>query len=406
MAADISDIRILLLEDINKTALKKFAAAGVKNVEALKLSLREDELVDKIGDVDFLGIRSRTQITEAVMDAAPNLLAIGAFCIGTNQVDLDAAAIRGIPVFNSPYSNTRSVAELILSEIIMLMRDIPCKNAKLHRGEWDKHASKSFEVRGKTLGIVGYGNIGSQLSILAESLGMRVYYYDIVPKLPLGNAMPVASLADLLSQSDIVTLHVPETPETLNMISAHQIAIMKNGAVLLNASRGTVVDLNALADAIRSEHLSGAAIDVYPAEPKSNDEPFESPLTEFDNVLLTPHIGGNTIEAQAAIGDDVSEKLLKYLVNGSTIGAVNFPQVALPANRGFHRLIHIHQNIPGVLAGINKIFGESMINVAGQYLQTNEKIGYVVIDVEAEYSEYGLRQLQKVDGTIRTRVLY
>ncbi len=403
---DKSKIRILLLEGVHQSAVEALNAAGYTNIEYLTHSLPEDELVEKIADAHFIGIRSRTQLTERVFEAARKLVAVGCFCIGTNQVDLKAATVRGIAVFNAPYSNTRSVAELVLSEAIMLSRGIPEKNAAAHRGKWMKSAKNSYEVRGKNLGIIGYGNIGTQLSVLAESLGMHVYFYDVVSKLPLGNATQVGSMKELLRLSDVVTLHVPETESTRNMIAGEQLEQMKDGSILINASRGTVVDIEALADAMRGGKLLGAAIDVFPVEPKSNDEEFVSPLREFDNVILTPHVGGSTIEAQENIGLEVSEKLSTYSDNGTSEGSVNFPQVALPSHPGQHRLLHIHENIPGVMSEINQVFSENDINICGQYLQTNEDIGYVVIDVDKAYSDIALKKLRAVKGTIRCRVLF
>jgi D-3-phosphoglycerate dehydrogenase / 2-oxoglutarate reductase len=355
-----------------------------------------------------LGIRSRTELTEEMLAAAPKLTAIGCFCIGTNQVNLAAAARRGIPVFNAPYSNTRSVAELVLGEIIMLLRGIPEKNALVHRGGWTKSAVGSVEVRGKTLGIVGYGHIGTQIGILAEQLGMRVLFHDIESKLPLGNARAMPTLAALLEESDVVTLHVPETPQTKNLIGSEQLARMKKGAHLINAARGTVVDIPALALALENQQLAGAAIDVFPAEPKGNDEEFVSALRAFDNVILTPHIGGSTVEAQANIGTEVADKLIRYSDNGSTVTAVNFPEVTLPEHvgTGKSRLLHIHRNIPGVLASINERFSKHSINISAQYLQTNEHIGYCVMDVDAAASAIAIDEIQSVPGTIRARILY
>src|SRR5690606_12348427 len=349
----------LLLEGLHQSAVDTLTAAGYTNIEYLKTSLPEEELSEKIRDVHFIGLRSRTQLNATVLAAAEKLQAIGCFCIGTNQVDLQAALARGIPVFNAPFSNTRSVAELVVAQTILLLRDVPAKSAKAHRGIWQKSANGSFEARGKSLGLVGYGNIGSQLSVLAESMGMKVYLYDIVTKLPLGNATQLSSLKELMETCDVVSLHVPQTPQTDNMIRAEQISWMKKGAILINASRGSVVDIDALADALRSGHLAGAAIDVFPVEPRSNDEEFLSPLREFDNCILTPHVGGSTMEAQENIGLEVAEKLVKYSDNGSSFTSVNFPEVALPAHPGKHRLLHIHQNIPGVLSEINNIFSSS-----------------------------------------------
>ncbi|WP_024302206.1 phosphoglycerate dehydrogenase [Pseudogulbenkiania sp. MAI-1] len=399
-------IKILLLEGVHQTAVDSFLQDGYTQIEFHKKALPPEELAERIADAHIVGIRSRSQLTEEIFEAANKLMAVGCFCIGTNQVDLKAAARRGIPVFNAPFSNTRSVAELVIAEAIMLMRGIPEKSALAHRGGWLKSADNSYEVRGKTLGIVGYGHIGTQVGILAEALGMKVAFYDIENKLPLGNAYQVGGLYDLLGQSDVVTLHVPETRETHNMIRAEQLAAMKPGAHLINASRGTVVDIEALAEALRSKHLLGAAIDVFPTEPEGNGEAFLSPLREFDNVILTPHIGGSTLEAQANIGGEVAAKLIKYSDNGSTLTAVNFPEVSLPEHRGKCRLLHIHKNQPGVLARINEAFSERGINIAGQYLQTNEEIGYVVIEIDSEASQAALEALQHIEGTLRCRVLY
>ena len=403
---DKSKIRILLLEGVHQSAVENFERAGYTNIEYLKTSLPEDQLKAKIADAHFVGIRSRTQLTEDVFAAAQKLIAVGCFCIGTNQVDLTAALIRGIPVFNAPFSNTRSVAELVLAEAILLLRGIPEKNAVCHRGGWQKSAANSFEIRGKTLGIIGYGNIGSQLSVIAENLGMKVKFYDVVTKLPLGNAVQVGTLDELLEQSDIVSLHVPETAATKYMFGQDQLAKMKPTSILINASRGTVVDIDALAQTLGEKKILGAAIDVFPVEPRGNDEEFVSPLREFDNVILTPHIGGSTLEAQVNIGAEVSEKFIKYSDNGSTISAVNFPEVALPVHDTVHRILHIHENVPGVLSNINNLFSTNNINICGQYLQTNDKIGYVVIDIDKAHSELALEKLKEVDSTIRCRVLY
>ncbi|MGL4206625.1 MAG: phosphoglycerate dehydrogenase [Aeromonadaceae bacterium] len=399
-------IKILLLEGVHPNTVDTFKAAGYSNIEYLKGSLEEDALIEKIRDVHFIGIRSRSNLTEKVLSAAQKLVAIGCFCIGTNQVNLKAAEALGIPVFNAPFSNTRSVAELVLGEILLLLRGIPAKNAKAHRGEWDKSANNSVEARGKKLGIIGYGHIGTQLSIIAESIGMKVYYYDIENKLSLGNATQVPTLEELLGMADVVSLHVPETASTKDMIGATELAQMKPGSILINAARGTVVDIAALTEALQSGHLAGAAIDVFPVEPTANGEPFVSPLQAFDNVLLTPHIGGSTQEAQENIGLEVSSKLVKYSDNGSTLTAVNFPEVSLPEHRGSSRLLHIHRNQPGVLNQINQAFAEEGINIAGQYLQTTADIGYVVIDVETERSEEALARLKQIDGTIRARILH
>jgi D-3-phosphoglycerate dehydrogenase len=399
-------LKFVLLEGIHPTAIEVLRQDGYTNIETHAKSLSGPELIRAIEGAHFLGIRSRTQITEEVLEQANKLSAIGAFCIGTNQIALDAAARRGIPVFNAPFSNTRSVAELVLGEIIMLMRGIPAKNAKLHAGGWDKSAAGAYEVRGKTLGIVGYGHIGTQIGILAEQLGMKIVFSDIEKKLPLGNARQAPSLDALLAEADVVTLHVPETPATRDMMAAPQMARMKPGSFLINASRGNVVDIDALAAALAQEHLAGAAIDVFPVEPKGNDAVFESPLTRFDNVILTPHIGGSTSEAQANIGDEVAAKLVRYSNNGSTITAVNFPEVSLPEHAGKCRLLHIHRNVPGIIANINERFSKAGINITAQFLQTTALVGYVVIDVDATASEIALQELCDIDGTIRCRILY
>jgi D-3-phosphoglycerate dehydrogenase len=406
---DKSKIKVLLLEGIHPGTVEAFRADGYTDIEIHKKSLPESDLLTSAADAYFIGIRSATQLTARVFEHAPKLTAVGCFCIGTNQVDLEAAQDRGVPVFNAPFSNTRSVAELVLAEVIALLRGIPYRNALAHRGGWVKTATGSHEVRGKCLGIVGYGHIGTQAGLLAESLGMQVVFHDIETKLALGNARPMPSLDALLEAADVVTLHVPETPQTHGMIGAPQLALMKPGARLINASRGTVVDIDALAEALRSKHIAGAAIDVFPSEPKTEGEEFVSPLRGFDNVLLTPHIGGSTEEAQENIGIEVAEKLIKYSNNGSTLSAVNFPEVSLPEHPGKHRLLHIHRNQPGVLSAVNAVFSEERINIAGEYLQTDSKIGYVVIDIEAEERAETMllkRKLDEVAGTIRTRILY
>ncbi len=403
---DKSKIKFLLLEGVHPSALDALRAAGYTQIEAIAGALPEDELKQKIADVHFVGIRSRTQLTAEVFACAPKLVAVGCFCIGTNQVDLNAARERGIAVFNAPYSNTRSVAELVLAEAILLLRGIPEKNAVAHRGGWLKTADNAYEIRGKTLGIVGYGSIGTQLSVLAEGLGMQVAFYDVVSKLPLGNARQVASLHELLGQSDIVSLHVPELPSTQWMIGAFEIAAMKPGGILINAARGTVVEIEPLAQALRDKKLLGAAIDVFPVEPRTNKDEFISPLRGLDNVILTPHIGGSTVEAQANIGFEVAEKLIKYSDNGTSTSSVNFPAVALPAHTGKHRLLHIHRNVPGVMSEINRILADNHVNIAAQYLQTNEAVGYVVIDMDAASSDVALEKLAQVNGTIRSRVLF
>ena len=400
-------IKFVLFEGVHQNALDVLHSNGYTNIDYHKKALEGQDLLDAVKEAHFIGIRSRTQMTAEVFAAAKKLVGLGCFCIGTNQVDLKAARELGVPVFNAPFSNTRSVAELVLAEIIMLFRKIPAMNTTLHAGGWNKSASGSYEVRGKKLGIIGYGHIGTQIGILAESLGMHVYYYDVEAKLPLGNATPVKTLKELLNLSDAVTLHVPEDATTFNMMDAERIAQMKPGAHLINASRGTVVDIDALAKAIKSDHIAGAAIDVFPVEPKSNDDEFVSALRGLDNVLLTPHIGGSTQEAQANIGIEVASKLVKYSDNGSTLSAVNFPEVSLPSgSRETHRYMHIHQNKPGVLNAINQIFIKDHINIIGQYLQTDPEIGYVVMDVQSENPEIVIGLLKSVPGTIRTRVIY
>jgi D-3-phosphoglycerate dehydrogenase len=402
---DKAKIKFLLLEGVHASGVDVLRAAGYSQIETLSSALPDEELKRKIADVHFLGIRSRTQLTEEVFAHAHKLVAVGCFCIGTNQVDLAAARARGIAVFNAPYSNTRSVAELVIAEAILLLRGVPAKNAAAHRGGWLKTAENSYEIRGKTLGVIGYGAIGTQLSVLAEGLGMHVVFHDTVAKLPLGNARQVG-LPELLATSDIVSLHVPETPSTQWMMGAQQIAAMKPGSILINASRGTVVEIEPLAEAIRSGKLLGAAIDVFPVEPRGNKDEFLSPLRGLDNVILTPHIGGSTLEAQANIGIEVAEKLVRYSDTGATTSSVNFPEVALPAQAGKHRLLHVHQNRPGVLSEINKIFSDNAINISAQYLQTFEGIGYVVIDLDASSSERAQQMLAEIPGTIRCRVLF
>ena len=404
-----SKIKVLLLESIDASAIDAFTADGYTAVERHAKALTEPELIAAIRGAHLLGIRSRTQLSKRVLDHADKLIAIGCFCIGTDQVDVAAAETIGIPVFNAPFSNTRSVAELVIAEIVMLCRGIPQRNAAAHRGEWLKAVAGATEVRGKTLGVVGYGHIGTQVGLLAEGLGMRVIYHDLEPKLALGNAEPVDTLRILLQRSDVVTLHVPDTSQTRHLVGAEQLGQMKRTAHLINASRGNVVDIDALAAAIGSGAIAGAAIDVFPREPESNAHPFVSPLTQFDNVLLTPHIGGNTIEAQESIGLEVAAKLLKYSNNGSTMTAVNFPEVSLPEHRGKHRLLHTHRNVPGILAAMNAVLAEAKINVASQYLETSQRVGYAVIDVDGAdrpLSATLRKRLDAIEGTIRTRVLY
>ncbi|MFZ7173147.1 phosphoglycerate dehydrogenase [Avibacterium volantium] len=406
VSLDKSKIKFVLLEGVHKNAVDVLNAAGYTNIEYHKKALDPEELKEVIKDAHFLGIRSRTHLTADVLECANKLIAVGCFCIGTNQVDLEAAKMRGIPVFNAPFSNTRSVAELVLGEILLLMRNVPQANAEVHRGLWNKSATGSHEVRGKKLGIVGYGHIGSQLSIIAESLGMNVYFYDVETKLPLGNAQQVGSLKELLASCDVISLHVPENASTKNLMNAERIAQLKEGSILINAARGMVVDIDALAQALKAGKLRGAALDVFPVEPASINEEFVSPLRGLDNVILTPHIGGSTAEAQENIGTEVASKFVKYSDNGSTLSAVNFPEVSLPEHSGTKRLLHIHENRPGVLNQINQIFVGANINIAAQYLQTDPKIGYVVIDVETDDCSELLQQLREIDGTIRARVLY
>lgn len=402
------DIRVLLLEGVSQTAVDTFTAAGYSQIEFHTKSLPEEELKARIAEAHIVGIRSRTQLTAEVLSHARRLIAVGCFCIGTNQVDTEAAELAGIPVFNAPYSNTRSVAELVIAESIMLMRGIPQKNAQCHRGGWSKSAAGSHEVRGKTLGIIGYGHIGTQVGVLAESLGMKVIFHDIETKLSLGNASPALSLEDLLQRADVVTLHVPETTATRDMFGAAQIAAMKKGAHLINASRGTVVDIDALAEALSSGHLGGAAVDVFPVEPKGNGDAFVSPLAGLDQVILTPHVGGSTLEAQDNIGIEVAAKLVRYSDNGSTLSAVNFPEVTLPGHEGSRRILHIHRNVPGVLSQINDVFRDQGINIDGQFLRTDAQVGYVVIDVTASEAQTTVLKdaLAAIDGTLRVRTLY
>jgi D-3-phosphoglycerate dehydrogenase len=402
------DIKVLLLEGVSASAVESFQRAGYSHVELHATALPEAELKARIADAHIVGIRSRTQLGEDVLAQAKRLIAVGCFCIGTNQVDLTAARKLGVPVFNAPYSNTRSVAELVIAEAIMLLRGIPQKNALCHRGGWTKSASGSFETRDKVLGIVGYGHIGTQAGVLAEGLGMRVIFHDIETKLSLGNARAVSSLDELLERADVVTLHVPETPATQMMIKREQLAKMRAGAMLINASRGTVVDIDALAAALRDGHLAGAAVDVFPVEPKGNDDAFVSPLLGMDNVILTPHIGGSTLEAQDNIGIEVASKLIRYSDNGSTLSAVNFPEATLPEHPHSRRLLHIHRNVPGMLSRINELFSAGNINIDAQFLQTDAEVGYVVIDVTADAAQATAlkEKLAAIPGTLRTRVLY
>jgi D-3-phosphoglycerate dehydrogenase len=399
-------INILFLENISETAVKQFREAGYINVRKLSGALSEDELIQEIRNVHMLGIRSKTQITSRVLDAASKLQAIGCFCIGVNQVNLRSAREKGVVVFNAPYSNTRSVAELVIGASIMLIRRIVDKNMAAHNGIWMKEAKGSYELRGKTLGIIGYGNIGTQVSILAEAVGMRVRYFDVATRLPLGNAEPCRSIKELVSKSDIVTLHVPETAQTRNMINKTVLKQFKKGAILLNYARGEVVDIQALTKALESGQLGGAAIDVFPWEPEKNGDAFITPLQHLSNVLLTPHIGGSTEEAQQNIGVDVSAKLFHYLEMGTTTGSHTVPELSLPPQEGTHRILHIHNNVPGVLSSINSTLSANNINILGQYLKTNEEIGYVVLDVDKKLSSKALSLLKEVKETIKVRMLY
>lgn len=399
-------IKILLLENIHEDAVEAFKAAGYPNVKLLSKALSEDELIKEIQHTHLIGIRSKTKITQKVLAAADKLQAIGCFCIGTNQVDLKSATESGVAVFNAPYSNTRSVAELIISLSIMLIRRIPDKNIAAHQGIWMKESKGSYELRGKTLGIIGYGNIGSQVSVLAEGMGMHVIYYDVETKLPLGNAVQKSSLEELMGESDIITLHVPAAASTKGMITKEVIAQAKQGAILLNYARGNVVDLEALRDALQEGRLSGAAVDVFPSEPEKNGDSFTCPLQQLSNVILTPHIGGSTEEAQFNIGIDVSAKLLRYLESGSSFGSHTVPDLSIPVQDHTHRLLHIHKNVPGVLSEINTALSKKNINILGQYLKTNDQIGYVVLDVNAKMSKQAFDLLSHVKYTIKTRLLY
>ncbi len=403
---DKEKIKVLLLEGIHKSAEEFFRANGYSNIELLPHAIDDEALKAKIQNINIIGIRSRTQLTDDVLERARKLLAVGCFSIGTNQVDGRAARLLGIPVFNAPFSNTRSVAELVIAESILLMRNIPVKNAAAHNGKWLKSAANCFEVRGKNLGIVGYGHIGSQVSILAEAMGMNVYYYDIAKKLSLGKAVSCSSLKELLSISQIITLHVPETPQTRNMISDPELNLMRRGACLVNASRGSVVNIHALTQALKSGHILGAAMDVFPEEPASENEPFISELQQFDNVILSPHVGGSTMEAQENIGTEVAEKLVKYSDTGATIGATNFVQVSLQPNNNAQRFLHIHKNEPGILKEVNYVFTSKGINIAAEYLQTDPEIGYVIIDTESRLSSSIVSELRAIEGTIRVRMLY
>src|ERR1700733_7189034 len=399
-------VNILFLENISDAAVKHFRDAGYGSVRKISGALSEEELVREVKDVHLLGIRSKTKITPKVLDAAKKLQAIGCFCIGVNQVDLKAATSHGETVFNAPYSNTRSVAELVIGLSILLIRRIPDKSKAAHEGIWLKEAKGSYEIRGKTLGIIGYGNIGTQVSILAEGMGMKVIFYDTVTKLPLGNAVAKKTLKEVVSQADIITLHVPETMQTKNMITKTVLKQFKKGSILLNYARGEVVDLEALAKAIQEGHISGAAIDVYPWEPEKNGDRFETPLQHLPNVILTPHIGGSTEEAQENIGEDVSNKLFQFLETGMTIGSHTVPPLSLPPQEGTHRILHVHKNVPGVLSEINSTLSSHNINILAQYLKTNEDIGYVVLDIDKRLSNQALELLKAVKNTIKTRLLY
>jgi D-3-phosphoglycerate dehydrogenase len=400
-----SDARFLLLEGVHQNAVDAIKKAGYTNIETISHALDEDALIEKIKGVRFVGIRSRTQLTEKVLEAADKLAGNGCCCNGTHQVDTQAAKMKGVPVFNAPYSNTRSVAELVIGQLILLLRGIPEKNHKVHNGSWPKTAKAAYEARGKTLGIVGYGSIGSQVSVLAESLGMNVIYYDVITKLPLGNANQVP-MQYLLSNSDVISLHVPELATTQNMMAKAQFDQMKAGAIFINAARGSCVNLEDLAQAIESGKVGGAAIDVFPKEPKSNDEPLDSPLRGYPNVILTPHVGGSTVEAQANIGLEVAEKFIQFANNGNTTSAVNFPEIAMPQQANTHRILHVHHNRPGVLSSINQLFAQHNINILAQSMMTENELGYLLLDVAELDSKLALEHLNSVEGTIRLRVLY
>lgn len=399
-------INILFLENISDAAVRHFVDSGYASVRKLTGALSEEQLIREISDVHLLGIRSKTQITPKVLDAAKKLQAIGCFCIGVNQVDLKSATAHGVVVFNAPYSNTRSVAELVIGLAILLIRRIPDKTKAAHDGIWLKESKGSYELRGKTLGIIGYGNIGAQVSVLAEAMGMKVIYYDTVTKLPLGNAQARPTLKEVVSEADIITLHVPDTPQTKNLINKTVLKNFKKGSILLNYARGEVVDLEALSKALQDGSLSGAAIDVYPWEPEKNGDRFSTPLQGLSNVILTPHIGGSTEEAQANIGEDVSNKLFQYLETGMTLGSHTVPPLSLTHQEGTHRILHIHKNVPGVLSEINSTLSQHNINILGQYLKTNDEIGYVVLDIDKRLSNQALQLLKEVRGTIKTRLLY
>jgi D-3-phosphoglycerate dehydrogenase len=399
-------LKILLLENIHPSAIKLLRDSGYTDIESISGSLSEKELSDKISKVHVVGIRSKTQLTDTVLKNAERLIAVGAFCIGTNQIKMDEARKQGIAVFNSPFSNTRSVAELVIGLGIMLMRRVFEKSEGAHHGLWLKESKDCYEVRGKTLGIIGYGHIGSQVSVLAEALGMKVLFYDITSKLVLGNAQASRSIDDLLKKSDIITLHVPGTPDTRDLINAARLKKMKPGAVLVNLSRGDVMDVWAVKDALEKKHLGGLAVDVFPEEPKSNKDLFASPLQGLPNVILTPHIGGSTVEAQEAIGLDVAEKIIAFIESGSSSGSLTVPEISLPVLHNAHRILHVHRNVPGVLSQINGVLSKMKVNILGQYLKTNEEIGYVVLDIDKKSSTRVMAELKKVKHTIRTRSLY
>ncbi len=400
------NMRVLLLEGIHDNARQLFEQAGFTQITMQPTALEGDKLILALQQADIVGIRSRTQLNDAVLTQVPHLKAIGCFCIGTNQVAVDTAEKLGIPVFNAPYSNTRSVAELVIAEIICLLRGLTDKSHKVHTGSWPKSAERAYEARGKTLGIIGYGNIGAQLSVLAESLGMRVIYHDLLPKLPLGNAEPAKGLDDLLARSDIVSLHVPQLESTKNIIGRREIALMKKGTLLINAARGHCVDIEAVDEALRKQQLGGVALDVFPVEPKSNHEALDCPLRGLENVMLTPHIGGSTIEAQANIGVEVADKIARFIDKGTTTGAVNFPEISLPKREDTHRILHVHYNRPGVLSAVNLLFAQNNINIAAQSLMTHRDIGYLIMDVNISDSDVALEKIRGIDGTIRVRRVY
>jgi D-3-phosphoglycerate dehydrogenase / 2-oxoglutarate reductase len=399
-------IRILLLENVSEVAVNNFSKQGYSRIERLSKALSEAELISALKDVHLLGIRSKTQITPKVLAAANKLQAIGCFCIGVNQVNLKSATEQGVTVFNAPYSNTRSVAELVIGAAIMLIRRIPDKNKSAHEGIWLKEASGSYELRGKTLGIIGYGNIGSQVSVLAESLGMKVIFYDVETKLPLGNATDMRTLKDVMKKADVLTLHIPETAQTKNLINKNNIKYCRKDCIIINYARGEVVDLDALASALKNKKIAGAAVDVFPVEPEKSGDSFYTPLQNLSNVILTPHIGGSTEEAQQNIGEDVSNKLLNYLEKGITLGSHTVPALSLPPQEGSHRILHIHKNVPGVLSRINGQLSKYKINIVGQYLKTNDRIGYVVVDVDKQLSSRATQLLKEVPHTIKVRLLY